>query len=412
MQSEKKSTKRASLLSQIITTAGIIEVEVICDAYDSSGQDIEEMGRMLVTAGYLADGDLRSAVEAVRQVESNALSPDQAAYALKYAYDNCLPFNSALDCTIMQAISVVNPNLLGELFLAARMISEFQLAVAMDQCRDCGITLGRVLLLSQIISPSILEISIDLLRLVRDQHLHFPAAAEALRLCSMERKTLLEALREIGVVQQDPEAYPKLGTLLSAAGLIADFDAINAAEIGLETNKPIGQVFNETGLVSPMVLRAALKLQNMIENGTVSINQSHELLRQVNKLQLPLEELMKELGEMKGKVMTLLIQSGAVSAEELRKATNMRGSQSTDMTQALVEAGIVSTNLMRESARCVSLMEQGKVRWETASSAILYCKRTGCAFEDAVYQLQIDTSHKLQSICPPALTPIFVGGAA
>ncbi|MBC7996447.1 MAG: hypothetical protein IAF58_00785 [Leptolyngbya sp.] len=407
-----KSTKRASLLSQIITTAGIIEVEVVCDAYDSSDQNIEEMGRMLVTAGYLADGDLRSAIEAVRQVESNALTPDQAAYALKYAYDNCLPFTSALDSTIMQSVSVVNPNLLGELLMASRLVSEFQLAVAMDQSRDCGITLGRVLILSQIISPSILEVAIDLLRLVRDQHLLFPSAAEALKLCSMERKTLLEALKEMGVVNHDTEAYPKLGALLSSAGLIAEFDAVNAAEIGLETNKPIGQVFNECGLVSSMVLNAALKLQTMIENGTVSVNQSHELLRQVHKLQLPLEELMKELGEMKGKVMTLLIQSGAVSAEDLRKATGMRGSNSTDMTQALVEAGIVSTHLMRESARCVSLMEQGKVRWETASAAILYCRRTGCEFEDAMRQLQIDSSHKLQSICPPALTPLFVGGAA
>ncbi len=76
--------------------------------------------------------------------ESGNLSPHQAAYALKFAYDNCLPFHAALESTIMQAISVVNPNLLGEILLAARLISEFQLAVAMDQARDCGLTLGRV----------------------------------------------------------------------------------------------------------------------------------------------------------------------------------------------------------------------------------------------------------------------------
>ncbi len=411
MYSDHKRIKRASLLGQVITTAGIVDVEVVSETYTSSDRDADDMGRMLVTAGYLADADLRAALEAVKEVESGNLSPDQAAYALKFAYDNCLPFHAALESTIMQAISVVNPNLLGEILLAARLISEFQLAVAMDQARDCGLTLGRVLLLTQIISVPILEASVELLRMVRDQKLLLNSAADAVRLCVFEQKTFADALKAVGMETVEEETRPKLGALLTGAGLIADFDAINAAEVGLETCKPIGQVFHECGLVTALVLRAALKLQSMIETALVTINQAFELLRQVHSLQLPLEDLMKELGQLKSKMLSLLIHSGAVSQEEISTAAGFYCGDSTDVLQALVQSETLTPQLMRDCARCVSLIENGKLKWEMATAVILYCKRTGTELQEAITRIQTESSHRLHAF-PHAMSPAMAGGAA
>lgn len=401
MYSDQKRIKRASLLGQVITTAGIVDVEVVSETYTCSDRDAEEMGRVLVTAGYLADADLRAAMEAVGEVESGVLTPDQAAYALKYAYDNCLPFNAALESTIMQAISVVNPNLLGELLLAARLVSEFQLAVAMDQARDCGLTLGRVLLLTQIISLPILESTVELLRMVRDQELFMQSAADALRHCVFEKMTFDEALKSVGMEERKEETRPKLGALLAGAGLIAEFDAINAAEVGLETCKPIGQVFHESGLVSALVLRAGLKLQLLIESSTVSINQSFELLRQVHNLNLPLEDLMKELGQLKSKMLSLLVQSGAVSQDDIARAAGFYTGDAGEILQALGQTGMLSPQLMRECARCVTLLESGKVKWELALSAVSYCKRTGASLQDALVHAQTESLQRLHSFPHP-----------
>ncbi|MCC6976983.1 MAG: hypothetical protein IT343_01580 [Candidatus Melainabacteria bacterium] len=411
MYSDHKRIKRASLLGQVITTAGIVDVEVVSETYTCSDRDADEMGRVLVTAGYLADADLRAALEAVTEVESGVLTPDQAAYALKYAYDNCLPFNAALESTIMQAISVVNPNLLGEILLAARLVSEFQLAVAMDQARDCGLTLGRVLLLTQIISLPILDSSVELLRMVRDQELLLQSAADALRHCAFDKMTFEEALKSVGMEERKEETRPKLGALLAGAGLIAEFDAINAAEVGLETCKPIGQVFHETGLVSALVLRAALKLQSMIENAVVSVNQSFELLRQVHNLNLPLEDLMKELGQLKNKMLSLLVQSGAVSQDDISHAGGIYSGDAEDILQALAQDQILSPQLMRDCARCVTLLESGKVKWEQALSVVSYCKRTGADLQDALANAQAESSQKLHSF-PHTLSPAMAGGAA
>ncbi|MCC7531043.1 MAG: hypothetical protein IT342_21165 [Candidatus Melainabacteria bacterium] len=411
MYSDHKRIKRASLLGQVITTAGIVDVEVVSETYTSSDRDADDMGRMLVTAGYLADADRRAALEAVYEVESGNLSPDQAAYALKFAYDNCLPFAAALESTIMQAISIVNPNLLGEILLAAHLVSEFQLAVAMEQARDCGLTLGRVLLLTQIISIPILESSVELLRMVRDQKLLLQSAADVLRYCVFEHKTFEESLKAVGMESIEEQTRPKLGALLTGAGVIADFDAINAAEVGLETCKPIGQVFHECGLVTALVLRAALKLQSMIETALVSINQAYELLRQVHNLQLPLEDLMKELDQLKSKMLSLLIQSGAVSQDEISRAVGFYCGEATAVLQALVESKTLTPQLMRDCARCVALLEHGKIKWEIATAAIIYCKRTGTELQEALTRMQTDSNQRLHSF-PQGMSPAMAGGAA
>jgi hypothetical protein len=406
MYSDHKRIRRASLLGQVLTTAGVVDVEVVSETYTSSDRDAEEMGRMLLHGGFLADADLRAALEAVKEVESGNLTPDQAAYALKFAYDNCLPYAAALESTIMQAISVVNPNLLGELFLAANLVSEFQLAVAMDQARDCGLTLGRVLLLTQIITVPILEAAVELLRAVRDQQLLLHSAANALRLVAFEKSTLPEALISVGLENQEEETRPKLGALLTGAGLIADFDAINAAEIGLESCKPIGQVFHESGLVTALVLRAALKLQQMIESALVTIQQAFDLLRQVHNLQLPLEDLMKELGQLKAKMLSLLMQSGAVSQEEVSKAAGFFSGEATDVLTALVQSQTITPQLMRDTARCVSLIESGKLKWELATMAILHCRRTGTELQDALTRVQGDSAQRLHLL---GLSPAMAG---
>jgi len=411
MYSDHKRVKRASLLGQVITTAGIVDVEVVSETYTCSQRDAEEMGRVLVTAGYLADADLRAAMEAVAEVESGNLSPDQAAYALKYAYDNCLPFNAALENTIMQAISVVNPNLLGELLLAARLVSEFQLAVAMDQSRDCGLTLGRVLLLTQIISLPILESSVELLRMVRDGELLLKSAADALRLCAFEKTTFEEALKSVGMDERKEETRPKLGALLAGAGLIAEFDAINAAEVGLETCKPIGQVMHEKGLVSALVLRAALKLQLMIESALVSVNQSLELLRQVHSLNIPLEDLMRELDQLKSKMLSLLVQSGSVTQDDISRSAGFYSNDAREILQALVQNQLLTPQLMRDCARCVTLTESGKLKWESAMMAISFCKRTGADLQDALANAQAVHGQRLHSF-PQMTTPAMAGGAA
>jgi hypothetical protein len=404
--SDQRRIKRASILGQVLTTAGIVDVEVISETYTSSDRDPEEMGRMLLHGGFLADADLRASMEAVKEVESKNLTPDQAAYALKFAYDNCLPFAAALESTIMQAISVVNPNLLGELFLAAHLVSEFQLAVAMDQARDCGLTLGRVLLLTQIITVPILEAAVELLRMVRDQQLLLNSAADVLKEIAFGKATLEEALRSIGVENKEEETRPKLGALLTGAGLIADFDAINAAEVGLETCKPIGQVFHECGLVTALVLRAALKLQNMIESALVTVQQAFELLRQVHNLQLPLEDLMKELGQLKARMLSLLMQSGAVTQEEVSKAAGFYAGEATDVLTALVQSETLTPQLMRDTARCVSLVEAGKIKWELATMAILYCRRTGVDLQDALTRVQTESTNRMHML---GLSPAMAG---
>ncbi len=103
----------------------------------------------------------------------------------------------------------------------------------------------------------------------------------------------------------------------------------------------------------------------MIETALVSINQAFELLRQVHESSTSRsEDLMKELGRLKSKMLSLLIHSGAVSQDEISTAAGFCCGDSTDVLQALVQSETLPPQLMRDSARCVSLIENGKLRWK------------------------------------------------
>ena len=88
-------------------------------------------------------------------------------------------------------------------------------------------------------------------------------------------------------------AMPKVGELLCEAEILTELEVLTAAEIGIEKNKPIGEILFEQGLVPPLVLKAALRLQGMVLNGKLNFVQAHELLRQAHSHQVPVRKCLK-----------------------------------------------------------------------------------------------------------------------
>lgn len=403
MKTYQIKVKQASLLGQLLTAAGIVSVEVVSEAFQSAKITGADMGRMLVYAGYLGECDLRAAQEAMKEVELRTLAHDQAAYALKYAYDNCLPFQDALEQTVLRPITTPNPNMLGELLLGARIISEYQLAIAMGQSKDCGLTLGRIFVLTHIITVPLLETSVELLRMIRDCELTPAQATDVLRLVVRKKLDVHEAAQRVAPGPVFDDSRPKLGALLSGAQLVADFDALNAAEVGLETGKPIGQIFHEYGLVSSLVLKAALRLQALVAQRSLTLSQAHELLQQVHKLQVPVDDLLRELAEMKQKVISLLVQSKLVREYDITRAVTMAPAFKDDPLQALVETSVVKLAIIRDAARCTSLIDQGKLRPELAAQALQQCKRDGATLEEVLKKLEVETATRLAVVQAPVL---------
>lgn len=408
MKPYQANVKQASLLGQLLTAAGIIDVEVISEAYQAAKTTGMDMGRMLVSAGYLGQCDLRAALEAINEIEERRLTHDQAALAFKYSYDQCLPFAQAMEQTILTPITTVDPNLLGELLLASRLISEYQLAVAMNQAKDCGLTIGRIFVLTHVITVPMLESAVELLRRIRDGEFTLEKAAKILRMVVRKRIDVLDAIKVDSPDLVVEEARPRLGALLVKAGLVAEFDALNAAELAIEKGKLIGQVLHESGLISNMVLNAALKVQSLVADCALTLTQAHELLQQVQKLQVPIEDLLKELSEMKKKVTALLVRAGIISELDVRRAILAAPKFNEDAVQALVDARTVPLSLIRDAARCTSLIDQGKLRIETACAALVQCNRDQSALEDVLKKLQVETSTRIAAVYAPALA----GGVA
>ena len=154
-------------------------------------------------------------------------------------------------------------------------MSSYQKQASAHKC-----TLGRLLVVYNVISTRLLSNIIDALVLVRDQKISFAEAAEALKVCFLADTSLAEALSSIGS-REIPSKHIKLGEMLVSAGMLVELDALTAAEIGLELRRPTGQVLCGSGIISQQLLRAALHLKMMVNGKTMLIEQAKELLQQV-----------------------------------------------------------------------------------------------------------------------------------
>lgn len=402
MTSHKFQIHEETLLGQLLTTSGIIEVEILAEIFHRRRRTDTSLGEALIKGGHLVGGDLKAALEATQMVQQGVLTSEHAAHVLRYAYQQCLPFQDAFEATLMHPERHYAASRLGELLVAAKVISQFQLSVAIGQSQDAGLTLGRILVVSGVLTYPMLRQAIDALSLVRDGKILFEHAASALYLVSAKNASLEDALARMSPGPFSFDRSAKIGELLAEAGIVHEAEALNCAEIGLEQNRPIGRVMTDCGLIKEIVLKAALQLQAMVRTATMSLVEAHELLHQVHRFHIPIDQLLLDLEAMKERVVQFLIEAEVITDYDIYVATTNFPQHANDKVWALLMNENIDSMLFRSALRCVRLSMNGKIDEETATLAIDYCRRA-CATVDVVLnRLAVESFHKLPALVRPA----------
>lgn len=229
-----------------------------------------------------------------------------------------------------------------------------------------NILLGHFLVESGLIPERTLLAALRLQELVKRGFLSSAQAAEAVRR-SHERGG-----------EGDPD-WEKLKT---------DMTKVEINAIG----PPLGQLLVEAGLISSIVLKAALKLQEVVRSGAMSKEDACKTLygeyfgtTRAGKVQETDDD-----SPQVNRVVRLLIKAGIINDQDVIRAKNVRQKHGGKVSKILIATGKVDQQTFDAATECEILVAAEKIKIEKAMIALHYCQRSRVSFKEAVKELGWD----------------------
>jgi tetratricopeptide (TPR) repeat protein len=274
------------LIGELFVKAGIITQKQLDDTARLAGTKHLHIGQMLVMSGFVKQKDLQAAVDAQAMMRDKLIDMNQATRCLKISYKTGASFEELVQEEISLGHQAsTQTNRLGELLIDAGIITEKCFAAAMQRCLATGLPLGRILVLNGSIQDSLLRFSLELQVRVRDGMMNRQEAVDVLRREAAKFGAgMMPESGNLGVttaLKPLKQKQVRLGELVVLAGFLGETDVMSCLELGLMSDRPIGEIMVEQGYISGEMLNVALAVQNMIELGKYSRDEGGALLKQM-----------------------------------------------------------------------------------------------------------------------------------
>jgi hypothetical protein len=353
--------KRASSLIPVRIGALLISADILTpfvahQALATARTSGKKLGDVLIAENLLTRETLSDALEVQSLIKTGEVSVEVGTQALRDAHKRACCISEALESLGYSEPGGIDIHDLASVLIAAECITKQQLEQASLNSTSNGLPIGRNLVLSGAITPSTLGATLNILLLLRDDVLGPKAAIKVLKQAAASQRTVEDVL---GLTASISPRHVRVGELLSAAGLLSESDAMIAVENALLNRKSIGHALLEYNMVSPLVLDAALKLQGMIEERSVTRQQAAGLLQQVASRNIGIETFLSEMSVLKSKVLELLLDSNIISTAALELALGRSPEYETDMLRALFANRMLTQDLFRAAVQCVYAISDG-----------------------------------------------------
>lgn len=185
---------------------------------------------------------------------------------------------------------------LGELLLAARLLSPQELAECIEASGNQGLPIGRIMVIMGLVSEQDLRSALKVQSLVRDAIVPFHIAVQGLALASREKIDADLALAYLGWVDAGHIPSNKLGELLLAAEIITQDNLNLALRQSQATGLPLGRILVSLGMLVDELLASALNAQMFVREGTLNKKQAIEGLRAARDRRLVVAKSLKQQG--------------------------------------------------------------------------------------------------------------------
>lgn len=386
-------------LGDLLTQASLLEAKSLREAMMIAKQQGLPVGRVLIMAQFISEPNLQAAVHAQSLLKDGIIDVEQAVEALKNCANSTKTLEESLKELGHEVASNQLSNKLGELMIESGLVTTEALAEGLEQAKTSGFPLGRVLVSMGHISEQLLTAALNAQILVRDQKISREQAIQGLK-SSMERQiSIEESLSEHGLSMPSQESI-RLGELLQNASIIDSEKLMQAVEIGLVDEKPIGQVLVEKGHLNNEELDMALMVQRSVAEGKVSKGSSGELLKLMLIDGLTFDEALKSLESVQKKqtkalpLYQFLQLSGIITAKDIEDALKL-GSKDTElMGKMLLLANAIDQHILQCSMELNQMMTDGTLKAEQAMLAMGLCQNRQCSVSQAFKTLGWNSNFK------------------
>ena len=392
-------------LGDLLTGAGLLQASDLREAMLISKQQGLPVGRVLIMSGFLTEAHLQAAVQAQSMLKDGLIDFDTVIKALSMVGTEEVSLDDAFRKLKYKHQSDAITNKLGELLMAAEIVPIDALNSALLQCQSIGLPLGRVLVASGALTEQMLAAALNTQVFLRDKKLTRDQAIASLRSARERQIPIEQYLAETGAMQLPTTETVRLGELFVLAKVVDEPSLMGAVEMGLISEKPVGQVLLESKLVSEELLNSALELQKMVAAGAIKKSEAGMFLMTVQKKGISVKEAVKNAQPVaipspaalsvapEGLPLYQFLQiSGIITAKQIEQAIRIGSKDSDIMGKMLNMAGILDPQLIKSAQQCNELIGTGVLTTEQGMIALKNCERNNFALDYAFSELGWDTS--------------------
>lgn len=303
---------------------------------------------------------------------------------------------------------------LGELLVDSEIVSSADLTEAIQVSTRLNIPIGRVLLLSGLVSPVTLEAALEAQPLLNDEKESRTNVIKALKEVDCTGKSLNKMLPSSGDGRDVGLGRDKLAELLLDSEIVSQDQLDQALSTSFEAGVPLGSALVLEGILSPSLFPSILRIQQNVRTGSISKDEAIEevkstfmhwlkaeeslsgkdfaktsktledsieeevLYENVNdsdkdKIKLALENhqpvsitFEPHSNEDKGRLVDLLIEAGTFTKADIESAilkTMNNPQKSAELFQLL---GLVDQESKKDAIKCFSLLKSGQLSKQEA----------------------------------------------
>lgn len=377
-------------IGELLTKSEILSVDTLNEALLKAKERSLPLGKVLVMLGYINARDLKAAVEVQSLINDGMLSLELASAALALVSKSEMKLTEALGQLGWKKERSGSTNRLGELLVEAQAISWDNLDEALKTSSETGLPVGRVLVFRKYISNELLMACLTAQKLIREAVISREQAIQGLQAVRQRQISFEESLQQSGVYRMPARRSTPIGYILVGAGIIDQTKLMTCMELSLTEEKPIGEVFVEQGFLSRAVLKAAIKIQEMLDNGTLSTELASQALRQVLNESAPAQKAIAQVcaagfgPKQRTMMRELLSLSGLADSKELDYILGPGSGSSELVEKELLLAGLVNEPMLYALMRAVYLIDKRFLIQEDAIMALHHCKRDAISLDEAL----------------------------
>ena len=382
-------------IGDLLIRANILTPEDFEDAVKLADKMRHPLGRILQMNGYCSEANLEDALNIQQRITDKILTLESGVKAVEMVIRQGVDVDTAirrLNPVATKRQEMKAKNVVGDLLAMTNIITQKQFADAINLSLDTRLPLGMVLIDIGAVSVHVLECAVTMLEYTQAGVISSEQGTHALRLARFKRLSAQDALLEDNPGMVFPEPEFGLKEVLVLSGIISESQLLTAREIEMVEKQPLLQTLVTIGFCSHLIMDAAAQMLQMIEEGSLTVEQGLMILRRLKhvKTEEEMEQVLGTIDEMQDEeerrveLSEVLIASGLVSGKEIAIATPLAIQSKKSLNRVLIDAGFLDERTVVLVNGVKELLEQNILGMEQAKIALIYSIENNTLLDDTL----------------------------